>query len=147
MSLELYRGGTKDWTDGQILEIYNAVLPGDSALAYAGTISYLRLGLYLAAVDTDAPYNRRLLEMHDAIYEPAHTPPFEFRAGAANKTLDRALVDSGYPGPLPAVLSNVDWAISRSCQGSTSRIRTSWPTRGPSEATRHGSKGSLQAPT
>ena len=67
MSLPLYRGGTKSWTDGQILEIYNAMLLGDSALAYAGNIAYLRLGPYLAAVDTDAPYNRRLLEMHEAV--------------------------------------------------------------------------------
>ena len=49
--------------------------------------------------------------MHDAVHEPAHIPPFEFRAGPANKTLDQALVDSGYPGPLPAVLSNVFWAV------------------------------------
>ena len=55
MSLSLYRGGTKNWTDGQILEIYNAMLLGDSALAYAGNIAYLRLGPDLAAVDTDAP--------------------------------------------------------------------------------------------
>ena len=80
---------------------------GDSAPAYAGIIAYLRLGPYLAAVDTDASYNRRLLEMHDAVYEPAHTPPFEFRAGSGNKTVDQALIDSGYPRPLPAVLSQV----------------------------------------
>ena len=49
--------------------------------------------------------------MHDAIDEPANTPPLEFRAGAANKTLDQALVDSGYPGPLPVILSEAFWAI------------------------------------
>ena len=49
--------------------------------------------------------------MHDAVYEPAHTPPFEFRAGAANNTLDQALLDSGYPGVPPAVLSAVHWAV------------------------------------
>ena len=128
--------------------MFNAMLLGDSALAYAGNIAYLRLGPYLAAVDTDAPYNRRLLEMHDAIYESAHTPPFEFRAGAANKTLGQALVDSGYPSPLPAVLSEVHWSIFEVAPGSTSRMtRTSWPTLGSSEATRHGSKCSSQVPT
>ena len=68
MSLNLYRGGVKNWTDAQILEICNAMLLGDSALSYAGNLACLRLGPYLAAVDTDAHYNRRLLEMHDAIY-------------------------------------------------------------------------------
>ena len=49
--------------------------------------------------------------MHDIIYEPANTPPLEFRAGAANKTFDQALLDSGYLGSIPAVLSDVHWAI------------------------------------
>ena len=55
MTLQLYRGGTKNWNDGELLEIFNAMLLGDSALAYAGNIGYVRIGLYLAAVDTDAP--------------------------------------------------------------------------------------------
>ena len=38
------------------------MLLGDSALAYAGNSAYIRIGPLLAAVDTDAPYNRRLLE-------------------------------------------------------------------------------------
>ena len=118
MTLVLYRGGTENWSDGQILEIYNAMLLGDSSLAYAGNIAYLRLGPYLSAVDTDAPYNRRLLEMHDAIYEPAHTPAFEIRAGAANKTLDQALLDSGYPGPMPVVLADAHWAVFEVAPGS-----------------------------
>ena len=91
------------------------MLLGDSALAYAGNIAYLRLGPYLAAVDTDAPYNRRLLEMHDAVHEPAHTPPppprSNFGRARPTKTLGQALVDSGYPGPLPVVLSHVFWAV------------------------------------
>ena len=62
-------------TGSELLEIYNAMLLGDSALAFAGNLGYIRVGPLLAAVDTDEPYNRRLLEQHDAIYEPAHVPP------------------------------------------------------------------------
>ena len=48
--------------------------------------------------------------MHDVFFEPSNTPPLEFRAGA-NKTLDQALLDSGYLGAIPAVLSEAHWAI------------------------------------
>ena len=96
MALQLYRGNQKTWSEGELLEIYNAMLLGDSALAYAGNIAFIRVGPLLAAVDTDAHYNRRLLEQHDAIYEPAHEPPPEFRAGAANKT--RRWWTRGTPG-------------------------------------------------
>ena len=44
MSLNLYRGGIRNWTDAQILEIFNAMLLADSALSYAGNLAYLRLG-------------------------------------------------------------------------------------------------------
>ena len=111
VTLQLYGGGTKTWSDGELLDIYLAMLLGDSALAYAGNIGYIRVGSLLAAVDADAPYNCRLLEQRDAICEPAHVPPLEFRAGTANKTLDQALVDSGYAGPLPVVLAEVYWAV------------------------------------
>ena len=89
----------------------NAMVLGDSALAYAGNVAYARAGPYLAAVDVDAVWNKRLLEMHDVVYEPSNTPPLEFRAGTANKTLDQALLDSGYLGSIPAVLSDVHWAM------------------------------------
>ena len=92
-------GDQKNWSDGLILEIYNAMLLGESALAYAGNIAYLRLGPYLSAVDTDAPYHRRLLEMHDVIYEPANVPALEFRAGAANTTLERPYSTAGTVAP------------------------------------------------
>ena len=111
MSLLLYRGGVRNWTDAQILEIYNSMLLADSALAYSDNLAYLRLGPYLAAADTDAHFNRRMLEAHDGVYEPANTPPFEFRAGAANKDLEQALLDSGYAGAVPVVLSQVHWAV------------------------------------
>ena len=111
MSLELFRGGTKNWSDGELVEIFNAMVLGDSALAYAGNLAYARAGPYLAAVDVDASYNRRLLEMHDVVYEPANTPPLEFRAGGANKTLDQALLDSGYLGSIPSVISDAHWAL------------------------------------
>ena len=105
MSLNLYRGGVRNWTDAQILEIYiGALLRGEPGVpaprALPGGRRHGR-----------AFFNRRLFEMHDAIYEPAHTPPFEIRAGAANKTLDQALMDNGYPGAVPVVLSNVHWAV------------------------------------
>ena len=64
------------------------MLLGDSALAYAGNVAYVRAGPYLAAVDTDASYNRRLLERHNVTYEPTNTPPLEFRAGRASTSLD-----------------------------------------------------------
>ena len=73
-----------------MVEMYNAMLLGDSSLADSGNIGYVRAGPYLVAVDTDAHWNRRLLEQHEVIYEPANTPPVEFRAGAANRTLDEA---------------------------------------------------------
>ena len=128
MALPLYRGGQNSWSDGELLEIYSALFLGDAALAYAGDIAYVRAGPYLAAIDTDAPYNRRLLETHDVIYEPADTPPLEFRAGAANKTLDQALVDPGYPGPLPVMLSEAPFSKWR--PASTWRTLPTWrPTR------------------
>ena len=101
MTLALYRGGTQNWCDGELLEIYNALLLGDAALAYAGNIAYVRAGPYLAAVDTGTPYNPRLLEMHDAIYEPANTSPLEFRAGAANRPWTRRWWTRATPGRCP----------------------------------------------
>ena len=68
MTLQLYRCNQKTWSDGELLEIYKAMLLGDSALAYAGNLADIRVGPLLAAVDTDAHDNRRLLELHDAIY-------------------------------------------------------------------------------
>ena len=117
---------------------------GDSALAYAGNLAYVRSGPYLAAADVDAPFNRRLLEMHDVVFEPSNTPPLEFRAGAANKTFDQALLDSGYLGSIPAGSRTRIGRSSRLRQASTSRTRISWQTKRRSAAPRLVSKRSSQ---
>ena len=99
-------GGAKNWAVTELVEIYNAMLLGDSALAHSGNIAYARAGPYLVTVDTDAHWNRRLLEQHEVVYQPSNTPPLEFRAGAANRTWDEALLSSGHLGTVPAVLSD-----------------------------------------